>query len=151
MEAHEASWTKSTQFHRCYGQMDTEAEWYENCTVKAEDKRKQGRCNVLITSWWERIDHHQIDRRTHCKTNSSWLWKNVEAGSFWKCKEVTVLWEEAQNSQLTELKGRTSWNRLSRWDLHANRTSSFPSYVFSKASHTGTEILRIEDDSYLST
>lgn len=37
--------------------------------------------------------------RTHCKTDCSWFLKNVEAGSFWICKEVTMLWEEAQNSQ----------------------------------------------------
>lgn len=41
--------------------------------------------------------------RTHCKTDCSWLLKNVEAGSFWKCKEVTMLWEEAQNSQFIGL------------------------------------------------
>lgn len=34
-----------------------------------------------------------LAERTHCKTDCSWFLKNVEAESFWKCKEVMVHWE----------------------------------------------------------
>lgn len=35
--------------------------------------------------------------------------------------------------------GGTAWSRISRWHLHANQISSFPSYVFCKPSDRGTE------------
>lgn len=50
------------------------------------------------------VINYQLCRKDTLQDRLHLLLKNVEAGSFWKCKEVTMLWKEAQNSQFIGLR-----------------------------------------------
>lgn len=73
-----------------------------NYTIEAEDK-KGSKGNAMFRSLLgrENLGNNQLAGRTHCKTDCSWLLKNVEVGSFWKRRGDYALLRGTK-SQFTE-------------------------------------------------
>lgn len=118
-----------------------------NYTIEAEDK-KGSKGDAMFWSLLGRLNpgNHQLDRKDTLQDRLHLVVEECWSRIILEMQRGDCALEGGTKQPIYWALGGTAWSRISRWHLHANQISSFPSYVFCKPSDIGTETFWFKND-----